>query len=78
MDRLDELTVDQLLNKMISILSEREFIDVLLPWLSTITKFMGAKNKSNLNLNTYSNLIECLLLLLSDTHKSGGLSQTQR
>jgi len=63
---LDNLTIDQLLNKMISILSEHEFIDVLLPWLNTITKFMG-KNQNSLNLNTYSNLIECLLLLLSDT-----------
>ena len=58
---------------MILILSEREFIDVLLPWLSTITKFMGGK--TSINLNTYSNLIECLLLLLSDAHSGGGLTQ---
>lgn len=38
LNQLDPFTIECLLNRIISILSLREFIDVLLPWVAAITK----------------------------------------
>ncbi|CDW90612.1 microtubule-associated protein tortifolia1-like [Stylonychia lemnae] len=87
LDKLDEFTIDNLLNRIIKILSEREFIDVLLPWMSSITQYLkdhknshnqDSPSKQQLSLNTLSNLIECLLLLLNDQGSRNGLNEVQR
>jgi hypothetical protein len=65
-----------LLNRTIDILKQREFLEVLLPVIKAITTYYGEavtdKGKTNFDLNSLSNLVECLLFLLSDEGTESG------
>jgi len=71
---LDQFTIESLLNRIVVVLSRKEFVDVLLPWVSSITDYSA--HQKSLTLNSISNLVECLIFLLHAG--SGGLDQTQR
>lgn len=70
LEKLKPDTVERVITKIISVLNKRDFVDILLPWLSEFTKQRCE------NLNLVSELIECLLGLISDD--SGSLNDRLR
>ena len=64
--KLDESTVSSLLECAINILCKREFVDVLLPWVSSIVRLCI----KDLSPGFMSDLVECLLALLSEPETS--------
>jgi len=64
-ERLSEKTFEKLLTRLINVASRGEFVVVILPWLSAMAKVSS--------LEKLSDLVECLLGLLSD--ESGNLSE---
>ena len=78
---LEEQVLTKILDCCIKVLMHREFIDVLLPWISQIVHNAALQNEPSpksqrlnvktsgsqlLNLDQLSNLFECLLVLLKD------------
>ncbi len=60
-------------------MSQKDYLEILLPWISLITKYYNEKQIEGtdfkLGLNSISNLIECLLLLLND-NSEGGITES--
>lgn len=40
LQKLQDHTINQLLQRIITVLSKRDFVDVLLPWLSALTRHL--------------------------------------
>lgn len=76
--QIEDSVLTKILDCCIKVLMHREFIDVLLPWVSQIVHNASSQPESNtpknqkkkdnklLNLDQLSELFECLLVLLKD------------
>lgn len=60
-EQLDDALQMQILDWSIKMLGQRDFVEVLLPWVQTICERLYLE----LSLKTLSKLIECLLQLLN-------------
>lgn len=73
--KLSALSCQELLANIVSMLNDRSFVDVLLPWVSAMVKESG--EESGLGLEHWSQLVDCLLGLLRSS-QSEGLDYSQK
>ena len=74
-DQLKPDTLNGVLEWCVAVLNQREFIDVLLPWLS---KIISVTNRQQMELNQLSTVVELLLQLLEEFEGRRGLDSKQR